>query len=59
MKVPVRIRVDIDLDAYRREYGEPEATAADAREYVRALAEMSVDQVFSPFDYAKVVEVQS
>ena len=37
MKITVKLVVDLDLDAYRTEYGQP-TTAKEAREEMRTLA---------------------
>lgn len=45
MKVRVVLTVDIDLDALRAEYDDPNLTAADARDMVRGSA---LDAVATP-----------
>ena len=56
VRVPIRITISLDLDAYRREYGEPDATADEAKEYVRELAAQGVEQALRPFDYAAIAD---
>lgn len=58
MRVPVTIYIEVDVQAYRREYGEPDATPVDAREYVRDLATDAVRRELSRFSYVDVQSIE-
>lgn len=50
MKVRVVLRVDVDLDAYRAEYGDPNASADEVREAVKlgVAAAVETDGIVFP-----------
>ena len=58
MRIPVRLVVDVDVDAYRREYGEPDASLDDIREYVRDFSRDSTRAFAAPFDYVRSVDLK-
>lgn len=55
-KQTVQIHVDIDLDAYRREYGDPTLTLKDARKDVQQYVVAGTRQFLRTFDYATIQE---
>lgn len=53
VKVTLAVVVDVDLDAYEREYGEP-ATPAQVREDFAQRVRDAAAESFRPFDWATV-----
>ena len=58
MKVVVILEIEVDKDAYNREYGR-EASVADIKYDVRMTAKESVEYQYTPMMFIKSVELRN
>ena len=57
--IRITLSVEIDVEAWRREYGQPESTVTDIREAVRADIEQAARQAYPVSTFGSMVLVRT
>ena len=57
--IRITLSIDIDIDAWRREYGQPKSSITDIREAVRADIEQAARQAYPVSTFGSMVLVRT